>query len=342
MTRNLIYIIVIAIAISCKKKEIGPQCPTCMNDVVSSSTDVLIGCEGNFGWGNASLTLYNPENFSTTQQVFQNVNGFNLGDVLQSFCQWQEKLYIILNNSGKIEIVDTSNYQYLGTINGLTSPRYMVTKGNIGYVSDLYSNSITTIDLLTNTVTGSISTGRWTEHLLIDNNFLYITCPDTTWVLKYDLFVDSFIDTIVVGKAPSGIQKSNDGNIWVLTSGGYNQEIPKLISYDGSNITKNLSFSSTIESPSNLMYNSRSNLFFYLNNGLFTYDPNAVSLSLNPSVYPNNSVFYGLGIDPNNSDIYITDAVDYVQQGRVFRFDSVFNAIDTFNTGFIPQAVWFK
>lgn len=341
MNRSLFYILLIAV-ISCKKKEIGPQCPSCEEEVIPTTTDVLIGCEGNFGWGNASITQYQPASGKATQHVFQNVNGFTLGDVLQSFCSHQEKLYIVLNNSGKIEIIDTASYAYQGTIMGLNSPRFMVTSGSTGYVSDLYNNGVSVVDLISNQVIDTILTGTWSEHLLINGNDLYIGCPDTNWILKYDLGLNQFNDTIIVGKSPSGIQQSNDGHIWFLTSGGYNQEIPNLVEFDGSTILRTLSFNSITDNPSQLRYNKRTNQLLYLNGDVYSFDLLAGNLPSNPIISQNGAMYYGLGVDPKSSDIYVTDAVDYVQLGRVLRFDSTFNPVDTFNTGIIPQAIWFK
>jgi YVTN family beta-propeller protein len=340
--KRLIPILALLVFLSCKKEEVGPQCPSCVEEVVPSTSNILIGCEGNFGWGNASITLYDPSQNEVTQQLFQNVNGFAPGDVLQSFCQWEDKLYIILNNSGKIEVIDTASYAYQTTITGLNSPRYMVTKGTSGYVSDLYSNGISVLDLTSNQVVDTIDVGRWSEHLLIDGNLLYIGCPDTNWVLKYDLNAAVYSDTIVVSKSPSGIQQTSNGDIWILSSGGYNEALPQLDTYDGSSIIQTLTFGSISESPSQLQYNANSNRLFYLNNGVCVQSPGDANLTSSPVISTNGSIFYGLGIDPNNTDVYVTDAVDYVQQGQVFRFDSTYQPIDTFSTGIIPQAIWFK
>lgn len=342
MTRFLNILLLLAVFSSCKKQEVGPQCPTCEEEVVPTTTDVLIGCEGNFGWGNASLTLYDPVNQSTAQQVFQNVNGFSLGDVLQSFCQVEDKLYIIMNNSGKIEVIDTANYASLGTITGLNSPRFMVASNGIGYVSDLYNNGISVIDLSSNLVIDTIQTGSWTEHLLLDGDYLYIGCPDTNWVLQLHIPTSIFTDTIVVGKSPSGIVKAASGHIWMISSGGYNEEIPNLVEYDGTTTVQTFPFTTISESPSQLRYNSLSNELFYLNQDVYSFDVSGSSLPTSPVIESNSSIYYGMNIDPINSEIYVTDAVDYVQSGRVIRFDSLYNPIDTFSTGIIPQAIWFK
>lgn len=327
---------------SCRKQEIGPQCLTCEEEIIPTTSDVLIGCEGNFGWGNASITQYDPNNKIVAQQLFQNVNGFSIGDVLQSFCQSKEKLYIVLNNSGKIEIIDTADYSSLGSITGLNSPRYMVAKNNIGYISDLYNNGVTIIDLSNNQFIDTIETNHWTEYLLLDNDRLYIACPDTNWVLNYHIPSGIFLDTIIIGKAPSGMVQVSNGHIWMLSSGGYNEEIPNLVEYDGQTVVQTIPFNSITESPSQLRYDSKKERLLFLNEDLYTYDLNTNTMATSPVIVSNSAVFYGLGIDPLNSDIYISDAVDYVQQGRVFRVDSLFSPIDTFNTGIIPQAFWFK
>lgn len=337
------YFSICVLLISCHKKEVGPQCPSCEEVITPQTTDILIGCEGNYGWGNASITRYNPTNKTVSQQVFVNVNGFSLGDVLQSFYQNEDQLYAVLNNSGKIEIIDTANYSSKGSISGFTSPRYIAIEDNIGYVSDLYSNNITKFDVTTNQIVGSVACGRWTELLLIQNNELYITCPDTNWVLKYDINNNLFADTINVGTSPSGMIKTTDQKIWILSSGGISQTIPKLVEYNGTQVTKTLSFNGVNNNPTSLKYDSIRNCVLYIDNGaVFEFDLNANSIPSTAKIQSNGSTFYNLEIDPKNSDIYVTDAIDYVQSGKVYRFDSLYNPIDTFTTGIIPQAIWFK
>ncbi len=52
--------------------------------------------------------------------------------------------------------------------------------------------------------------------------------------------------------------------------------------------------------------------------------------------------FYGLDIDPYTNDVYVADALDYVQQGVVYRYDSYAQPVDTFKTGITPGAFCFK
>ena len=51
----------IVISFSCKKKEVGPHRIDGAPYYKEAGNKLVIGCEGNFGWGNASLSLYNTD-----------------------------------------------------------------------------------------------------------------------------------------------------------------------------------------------------------------------------------------------------------------------------------------
>lgn len=341
----IIILFVLTLFASCKKQEVGPQCPTCQDEVIPTTTDILIGCEGNFGWGNASLSSYNPLNGDVTNQVFTGVNGFSLGDVLQDITATNGKLYVTMNNSGKIVVMDTSDYTFLGEIQGLNSPRFFEALNNSkGYVSDLYANSIQVINLSTNVVSSSIPTQRWTEHLLIHDDYLYASAPDTNWVFRINTLTNSIEDTITVGLAPSGMVTDKNDKMWILTSGGTNEELAKLVRYNPTSnvIEQTLTFNDLSESPGNLRIDEKRENIYFLNDGLQTMSIFDTSVPVSKAIPTNGSVFYGMNVDPINKDVYITDAVDYVQQGKVYRYDSIFQPLDTFTVGIIPQSIWFK
>ena len=330
---------------SCKKTEIGPQCPTCIEeDIAIKYDDVLIGCEGNFGWGNASISLFNPTNNSITNTVFQNINGYALGDVLQSMTEYNGKLFAVVNNSGKIEVLDTATYQKIATINGLTSPRYFCGINNSkAYVSDLFSDQIAILDLANNSVIGNINAGGWTEEMLLFNNKVYACRPDTNFILQINASTNSIEDTIIVGKGPSSVVLDNNNKLWVLSSGGMHEEQGELNQIDPSTnlVIKKLVFADITTSPNNLKISPHGETMYYLNNGVNQLSIYATSLPASSIINQNGALFYGLGISPTH-DIYISDAVDYVQSGIIYRYDSTASLKDQFSVGIIPQVFWFK
>jgi len=55
-----------------------------------------------------------------------------------------------------------------------------------------------------------------------------------------------------------------------------------------------------------------------------------------------NGGYYGLGVDPVRSDVYVADAVDHVQRGVVYRFSAGGVALDTLRTGINPGNFCFR
>jgi len=62
----------------------------------------------------------------------------------------------------------------------------------------------------------------------------------------------------------------------------------------------------------------------------------ANTLASTPFISNNNNNFFGLGVHPINEDIYVADALDFVQSGIVFRYSSTASLINQFTVGIIP------
>ena len=56
----------------------------------------------------------------------------------------------------------------------------------------------------------------------------------------------------------------------------------------------------------------------------------------------NNSIYYGLTVDPNTSEVYVADAIDYQQPGVIYRFTPKGEPVDTFKVGITPGAFCFQ
>ena len=47
-------------------------------------------------------------------------------------------------------------------------------------------------------------------------------------------------------------------------------------------------------------------------------------------------LFYSIGVNPDNSEIYVGDAINHVQNGVVYRFSPDSTPLDTLRVGIIP------
>jgi hypothetical protein len=53
-------------------------------------------------------------------------------------------------------------------------------------------------------------------------------------------------------------------------------------------------------------------------------------------------MYYGLGVEPVTGDVYVSDAIDYMQKGRILRYSKTGVKMDSFTADIIPGAFCFK
>ena len=184
---------------------------------------VLICNEGNFTFGNASLSWYDPDSMTVQNQVFFDTNLFPVGDVLQSISIRDTLAYLVINNSGKILVISTNTFQHVATIGGLKSPRYLhLLNKRKAYVSDLYAKSITILDLNSHEVTGEIYVGASTEQFAQYGNALFVTSwSGKNKVYRIDTETDNIVDSLTLALQPNSIVLDRFDRLWVLSDGAY-------------------------------------------------------------------------------------------------------------------------
>ncbi len=333
----------------------------CMKDdewVKSQKTDkipangLFILNEGNFMYGNSSISFYDPKTRVLQNDIFTKVNGLPLGDVAQSMSIVDNLGYIVINNSGKIYVIDTSSGQYIGKITGLTSPRYIhISQNGKGYVSDLYAEKITIVNPKTFQITGSIpTTGHAsTEQMVEWKELLFVSCWsfDNT-ILVIDTRSDKVVGEIKTGKQPGGLVLDKYNKIWTLCDGGWvrnglNARVPMLQRIDPLSLTIERSFTlATDGAPSRLAVNGSGDSLIYINNGIWRMGVNQLTIDQQPFISSKNHIYYSLAVDPHTSELYLSDAIDYQQQGVIYRYSPIGLKVDSFKTGIIPGSYCFK
>ncbi len=355
LLKYLFFLLIISVNFSCKRTP--PPEPV----DYQKSKGVFICNEGNFSYGNSSLSFYDGETGTLENQIFYNANNFPLGDVCMSMAIKDTTGFLIINNSGKIIVLNTNTFKFIANITGLTSPRYILLISDTqAYVTDLYNPDITIFNPSTYEITGSIHIGNGTESITkYENNVFVTSWSYNNKVYKIDINTGKLIDSLSVAKQPNSIVLDANNKLWVLSDGGFSgipggQEIPALTKIDAKtfSVEKIFSFPSIDDSPKRLCLNGTKDTLFFLNSswsqnqnnyyGIFKMPVNAGDLPDAPFIPQNNNLFYGLGIDPVNSEIYVSDAIDYIQKGIIFHYKSKGTKIDSFKTGIIPSYFEFK
>ncbi len=316
-----------------------------------SGNGIFVVNEGNFMYGNSTLSYYDTLKREVQNDLFFKVNGLPLGDVAESMNIWNSSGYVVVNNSGKIYILDTKTGKYTGKISGLTSPRFMHFVNSVkAYVTDLYAGKITIVNPTSNQVTGVIQCPSHpsTEEMIQSGNLLFVTCwsGDKT-VLVIDILKDQIISEISTGVQPCGIVADRFNKIWVLCQslpGNSTKSNALLQRIDPTSYTIDKSYIFNLgEKPVKLVVDKKGeNLFYILGNEVRKMAVTADQLPDKAYLTINSKIAYGLGIDPVNGNIYVSDALDYQQSGMIFRYSELGKLLDSFKAGIIPGRFCFK
>jgi|TARA_B110000459_G_scaffold203252_1_gene259029 YVTN family beta-propeller protein len=340
---RLSIIAIILSFLSCKKDKIGPQCISCQEEQIEITTtlhsDLLIINEGNFGSGSGSISRYTSQNKTVNNNLFLQANETPIGNIAQSVYQIGTKAYVVINNSNKIEVIDINNFSSLHTITGFNSPRsFLPINQNTAYVTDLYANSIQIVDLNSNSITGSISVNGWTEDLLLHNDSVYVCDMTNDNLLIINPNNNSLVDSIKVGESPNSIIIDENSMIWIMCSGGFSSTNPQLIKFNPQTrtIETTYTFPNITESPGNLKINAKGDQLYYINSNIYKMSIYSNSINTTPIITSNGNKFYEIGISPIAEEIFISDAIDYIQDGIIYRYSSSGNLIHHFNAGVIP------
>lgn len=340
--------LLINFAVSCKKYPIGPQSTdTGSIDTIKKNQGVFIICEGNYNWGNGSVSYFKFDSKTVTDNVFYNVNSRPLGDVAQSMLIIDSIGFVIVNNSNKIEVINTSTFKSIATISEMNSPRYMLLiNADKAYVSSLYGNVIYIINPKTFLKTGSINTGFSSEQMILYNNKVFAAnWSNGTKIYVLNALTDEIITSIITVKEPNSMVLDKNNKLWILCSGGYlHDEQASLIRLNPDNYTieKTYLFTKPDVYPTKLCSNAANDTIYFLNNGIFRMSIHDLTLPEIPIVAQLNRNFYGLTINKQTSDIYVTNTVDYVQKGWIYRFTSNGAAIDSFRVDINPGEFCFN
>lgn len=345
MQRTLLFAFLIIISGSCIK-ETDPVIID-LNDSYLSGKGVFVVNEGNFRSGNGSLSFFSYDSLKIYNHVFLDINKRPLGDIPYSMNVLGSKAYIVVNNSDKIEVVNGNDMKSVAVINGIKSPRYIsFVSDTKAYVTSLYSDSITIINLLTNSVSGYIDIKKTSESIVA----LYSDAYVASWINGNKIMIintlnDRVTDSITVGREPESMVIDKNENLWVLCNGGWNRDyFAELIGINTRTkvIEKRFIFPLKTDSPTCLRINKKGETLFYLQNGVRAMKIDAEGLPSSALIPGQDHNFYKLGVNPENSEIFVTDVGDYTQKGYLIRYSIAGTIISSYQTNIIPGSIYFK
>ena len=321
---------------------------------------VFITNEGNFTYGGASLSFYNPESKHLENELFYRANAMKLGDVAQSMVVRNGIGWVVVNNSHVVFAIDTETFREVGRITDLPSPRYILfASDEKAYISQIDSDRIIVVNPKTFEITGEIicpmtteyRTGS-TEQMVLLGDYLYVVC----WsyqkrILKIDTRTDKVVDYKDIGLQPKSIVADKNGKLWVVSDGGYKgnaigYEPAKLYRINPENLEVEQLFTLGLNSSgdatrtaSRLKINDKGDMLYWIDGGVWRMAIDAAELPAEPFIKPIEgatlSLYYALGVAPDTEEVYVGDALDYQQRSIIYRYSSEGELLDSFTAGVI-------
>lgn len=352
LRNNLLWLFLLPLlVISCKPDPPQPE-PEPMPDVYAKGLYILN--EGLFQMNNSTLSYYDYTTGAFTSNIFLDVNHRGLGDVGNDLQQYGNKLYIVVNNSNIVEVVDVKTVQSLKTINlPQKQPRYVAFLDGKAYIS-CFDGDVVRVDTTSLEVEATVHTGLNPDGICACNGKLYVSnsgglnSPDyNNTVSVIDPASFTVIKDITVGINPTRIKSWQDRYVYVVSNGNYNDV--------------NFNFQK-IDAQSDKVvktYNMEVVNFDIYQNIAYIYTYNYSSMTSawikvldleTDEVIKDQFISdgtqlktpYGIKVNPLNGDVYITDAGTFTTNGDVYCFDQNGKKKFSFEAGLNPSAMTFR
>ncbi|MFA9289790.1 MAG: YncE family protein [Solirubrobacteraceae bacterium] len=323
--------------------------------LASYENGFFIPNEGNFGRDEGEVTFISNDLQTVKQDVFKSENnGAVLGNVLQSIAIYQDKAYLVVNSSNKIEVVDRKTFKKIATINSqLNNPRYIAFANGKGYVTNWGAGSnpnddyVAVLNLSTNTVDSTIPVVEGPEKIESYNNNLYVAHQgglnfnDKISVINSS---NNSVSTIGVGDVPKDMAVYNN-QLFVLCSG-------KESYHSGGKTDGNLNVINLLnnsvstlkpftDSKPSQMALSGNELFYTQGKKVFKANLSSTTFSTQEIISSALAIPYGFNVDANR--IYFLDAVDYAGSfGKVYIYTKQGSLVTTKDAGLYPNGISFN
>jgi hypothetical protein len=333
----------------------------CTDDVEKITTNTYKGIfvlnEGSFNNSNSSLTFLSSDYSQHILDLLSKANpNQSLGDVAQSMLVHGDKIYIVVNNSNKIVVINKFSSQYVGSITtGIVNPRYIVINNNNIYIScwgipaNATDDYIAVINEINYNLSSKIMVTEGPEKLMIHNNNLFVNhkggFSNGNSVSVINTTNNTVSNTFTTGDIPNDLAIYNN-QLYVFCSGKtvYNanwniieETGGKLKSYNLTDFTETQSvdFGNT-QHPNNFVVD-QDKLYYTL--GGQVYQKIITSSTIPTAALFNPQVTYLYGLNVLDNKIYVCDAKNFNSAGSLKIFNLTGTLLTEKATGIGPNSV---
>ena len=302
--------------------------------------------EGQWGANNSTLDYFDVKTgiYSSNIYAERNPNVIKeLGDTGNDLKIYNGRLYAVMNGSHKVEIMTADSAKHIAEVD-IPNGRFICFDGNYAYVSSYVGASwgngevlgaVYKLDTQTATVVDSVLVGYQPEELAVVDSTLYVTnsgglhtgYDNTVSVIDLDHF--TVTGEITVGINPFRVKADNKGHLYVSSQGNY-FDIPAnlyVIDTQSNHVVDTLNIGASdfcIVGDTAYAYSSE----WSNTTNAYTYTYHTIDLNtreVSPATFVTDGTpitsLYGMAVNPDTKEVYLTDAGDYTNSGTIFCFN---------------------
>lgn len=321
--------------------------------------------EGNMGSNKCTLDFLDFRSGFYTRNIYPERNPEvvkELGDVGNDLQVYGNRLYAVINCSHYVEVMDVRTAQHIGSVN-VTNCRYIVFAGDKAYVSSYAGpvqidpnarlGKIVEFDVNTLQITREVVVGYQPEEMVIKDGLLYVANSGGYRFPNYDRTVSvvdlgtfEVVNTIDVAINLHRMKLAPDGLIYVSSRGDYYGTKSDVFVID----TEAQRVIGRLGVAASEMCMDGDELYLVSVEWSYVSGKNEIRYTLYDTrkreILPRNfitdgtekeiSIPYGLGVNPETKEIFVSDATNYVTPGYLYCFSPEGKLKWKVRTGDIP------
>ena len=330
--------------------------------------------EGNMGSNKCTLDYYDYMTGLYARNFYAERNPSvikELGDVGNDIGIYGSKLYVVVNCSHKVEVMDAHSGIRIGQID-IPNCRYVRFHRGKAYVSSYVGpvmidpnapkGAVYEVDTTSLAVTRKVTVGYQPEEMEIVDDYMYVANSGGYRAPAYDntVSVIEMIDFKQVQQIPVGInlhrlKKDRYGKLWVTSRGDYQSRPSRLYVLEKKRGYNRMLVTDTLDIACSIMAFHGDSLFYYATEWNNFTQSNTITYGIvdvqtkqrisdnfiTDGTEKDITIPYGIAIHPETGDIFVTDAKNYVSSGTLYCFDSRGRRKWSVRTGDIPAHIAF-
>ena len=380
--RNLFFFVyflpLLMVATSCREDElVVPTEYDIIPETPSESTGIrgfYLVNEGNMGSNKCTLDYFDYFTGLYARNFYAERNPAvikELGDVGNDIGIYGSKMYVVVNCSHKVEVLDARSGVRLGQID-IPNCRYVRFHRGKAYVSSYVGpvlidpnapkGAVYEVDTASIQVTRKVIVGYQPEEMEVVDDYMYVANSGGYRAPGYDNTVSVIqmtdfkqIRQIEVGINLHRLKKDGHKQLWVSSRGDHMGRPSRLYVLDSKNPYNRMEVTDTIPVACSNMAIRGDSLYYYATEWNSFTASNTISYGIinvrtheivstnfiTDGTDRNIIIPYGIAVHPETGDIFVTDAKNYVSSGTLYCFGPDGRKKWSVRTGDIPAHIAF-